>query len=155
MSDVDDLVVWLRAQLDDDEQLALAADPGPWVVGSEWGAATTRVYVKAEYSPLDTVGTCVFAAQIASKDGGRENAAHIARHDPAAVLADIAAKRCQLEYWELTRRRLVEVCDVQGVSSPRSAEAAAAALDDVVTALGSAYATRPGYRDDWRPSESA
>lgn len=81
------LAEFLRARLDEDEQVARAASPGPWHVDDE-------IYAQRIVAADDT----------AVVDGGRwggeasvfdftEDALHIARHDPARVLAQVEMMR--------------------------------------------------------------
>lgn len=85
-----DIVEFLTARLDEDEVAAKAATPGPWKTDD----------------PLmsDHVGSVVLKDYVAScsvRSGYRENsiqdAAHIARHDPARVLREVAARRRVME----------------------------------------------------------
>ena len=92
-----DLTSRITAALDEQQRLAEAATPGPWVVGPTFGARDNRVYVKAEYSLIDTVGTCVIAGQVANVPEFRANAAFIAANDPSSVLRRVAAQRRVLE----------------------------------------------------------
>jgi hypothetical protein len=84
---MDDLVTRLRAALDTHETVAKAAadgDSGAWFVGDKWNvyrAEDTAPRGDAEENQLVVYGTV------------QVQAAHIAVHDPAFVLADIAAKR--------------------------------------------------------------
>ena len=140
-----DLAAWLTACLDADERTAREAierAPAPWrnddglVVHSGpedyargrglWDSEGTR----------DPHHLCMEL----------EVAEHVALHDPAAVLADIAAKRRLLG---LHRDRvrdpldgLCDTCDPQG------------AIEMVpcptLRALASAYAGRDGWREGWR-----
>lgn len=71
---MDDLVRWLRAQLDEDERIAWDAC-GP---GNRWEVADS-------------------GASVSQED---RDAAHIARHDPARVLREIDAKRRLLARYE-------------------------------------------------------
>lgn len=64
---MDDLVQWLRAQLDEDERIARAC-PG----NGEWSAEDIAVY---------------------GPDLSVEVRAHMAEHDPRRVLAEVDAKR--------------------------------------------------------------
>jgi hypothetical protein len=89
---VDDLVEFLRDRLDEDEAAARAATPGPWKqsgIGEYgWGVSFSRP-----------------GAGVEAEDGdqGRADAEHIARHDPARILAEVEAKRALLrgaEEWE-------------------------------------------------------
>ncbi|MFF8910182.1 DUF6221 family protein [Streptomyces olivaceoviridis] len=88
----EDLVRFLRARLDEDEQTARRATEGPWTaeVSSETGhcvipsdAQSTREYVAR---------TQLYAAAF--------DAEHIARHDPARVLREVEAWRAVLDFVE-------------------------------------------------------
>lgn len=84
------LVAFLRACLDEDEQTARAATPGPWVSGSgNDHLVETVVYGQAVWPSGNLTHACD------TEYSGRRipNAAHIARHDPARVVADVDAKR--------------------------------------------------------------
>jgi Ser-tRNA(Ala) deacylase AlaX len=122
---VNELLDFLRAQLDEDEQIAREGIPfgtGQW---------------QAEDSGLirDSEGGCVV-----HDDGeqDRATAEHIARHDPARVLAEVDAKRRILDRWEAS----------QDDNLPPEA---LIALDEVVKVLALPHADRPGYRESWKP----
>jgi hypothetical protein len=70
MTDLPDLVAFVRACLDDDERVARDVDPQGWTEAIEAG----------HWNELDPT-----------------EYAHIARHDPARVLSEVAAKRALLE----------------------------------------------------------
>lgn len=77
-----DLATWLREQIDGDEQLARDADPGPW------HAHTPGVVsFVAKTWPVETTDT----------PRAIEDCQHIARWNPARVLAECAAKRALLD----------------------------------------------------------
>lgn len=67
---------------------------------------------------------------------------------PDSVLADIAAKRAILDLAEKVISARDEK-DENGVLV--SVPIARARMRDVVRLLASAYADRPGYREEWRP----
>lgn len=113
-----DLVEWLLACIAEDEQVAQAAQ-----------------------SPR---GATIFTDP---RRGGKQAMLdHIARHDPARVLAVCQAHRTILGVYTatyLTRAQIdydVGDPDMNDVMGP---------LRDVVRALAAAYADRPGYRQDW------
>jgi hypothetical protein len=124
---VDDLVQWLRAQLDEDERIARAVEDrsapwdGQWVADGDNAARTFNGHV-------------LFYGHSGPLKPGL--VAHVVEHDPARVLREIDAKR----------KRLAAL-----------AEAIAAGHDsyDLASELlpleALPYADRPGYRDDWRP----
>lgn len=100
---MNDLIEWLRAQLDADEQLAQATGAvSPW---SDPAEPHWAYYINSDCR------------------------AHIVRHSPASALADIAAKRAIIDWFE----------------------SYLPALDVAVMILATAYADRPGYQEAWRP----
>jgi hypothetical protein len=119
---MDDLVSFLAARLDEDEAAALACQtPGPWV-------AATHPSVSWIVTGAD--GDCVV-----SNEGSPtpEEAAHIARHDPARVLREVAAKRAIVASYE------------------DAATHEFAGLQVAVGHLAAAYGEHPDYRPEWAP----
>jgi hypothetical protein len=137
MSDIDELVVWLRGVLDEDERVARTLD------GEGWSAQGCDIHgmrrVTVDYS-AEYVVACTLAVR----------GEHIALHDPAAVLADIEAKRRVLD----EQARLLDgatTCDHCDLTHEPAVDLAAVLL----RLLAMAYANRPGYREEWRPAQSA
>lgn len=93
MTDIDTLAATVRTGLDTDERLALAAQPGPWISGSSDGRLVDRVVYGQSVWPGNLEMTCTTYAG----EYGLPNAAHIARNDPARVLARVARDRRMLE----------------------------------------------------------
>lgn len=131
-----DLAAWLRAQLDEDERVARVASPGPWRVDSE-------TYAEAIYGASDE-------AVIAGGRWGGEasvfdstaDAIHIARHDPARVLAEVAAKR-----------KILELHPAAGLLSAPDLCGSCAAYPgpcDTLRLLALPYAGMRGWREEWR-----
>lgn len=173
---MDDLVTWYRACLDEDEQSAKAADvkqgdPNWWVseVASAAGEHFT-VRSRRDNRPI---------ARVQRLDGDEGEPAgilhagvvafHIALHDPASVLADIAAKKAILDLHGPIWRDIgfnaadedgtydteaeIEVCVI---CVPRhswysSREAVPTYPCATVRLLASACAARPGWQEAWRP----
>jgi hypothetical protein len=164
MTGMDDLVTWLRAQLDDDERWAVAANqPYPyspdatapptgvhwqWVAGHDWEPALPDPVVDefvaepgyscnlatVETWPSGTTGSAMprtYANEIVEMDASA--AGHIARWDPARVLAEVDAKRQILDL----------ATDVTEMSHDTA--------DTMIRLLALPYADRPGYREEWRP----
>jgi Family of unknown function (DUF6221) len=70
-------------------------------------------------------------------------AVHIARHDPARVLLDVAAKRAVVQTWLVAvRRRLIEHLDPDAVDMAETA----------IAHLAAVYADHPDYRQAWLPT---
>ena len=123
-----DLAEFLLARLDEDESAARAAfadleqrtDDGRWEVPSNYGADEARI---------EGVGIIIY------DEGGhdREQALHVARHDPARVLAECDAKKAIVELF-----------------SSRD-EAWAATRDVLFELLALPYNSHPDYQESWRP----
>ena len=79
-----------------------------------------------------------WGAQIDGYVGGTWGT-HAARHDPARILAECAAKRAIIEQW-----------DDPAFSDQGAYDAGhARATDDAVRALAVVYADHPDYRQEW------
>jgi len=128
----DDLPVFLRARLGEDEQVAqdavrsLRCGCHPGSFAGAWTSDDDRVLISAE------VGHGVAAA---SGYGGLEPevAAHIACWDPARVLAEVEAKRRVIDEWA------VEAYEHR------------AALGTALRVLTLPYAGHPDYQQEWKP----
>lgn len=145
MSDVDDLVTFLRARLDEDDAAARAAS---W---DEWDSTHWHTHHRAQYdgrwAVIDAAddGVITSVDPQASDDPGV--AAHIARHDPARVLREVEAKRQIM--------RVHNARDNWGtcIGCPRDAGGSMhVGIDEcpILRALALSYADHPDYREDWR-----
>jgi hypothetical protein len=128
-----DLVQFLRSRLDEDEAVAQGA------TGSEWGDVDPQQpYVIWDVQAREKNRTLLTVGRLATAERA-EDRAHIARHDPARVLCEVAAKR-----------RIVD-----HLASELSATDTPWWYDDRLTpalkALALPYADHPDYRDEWRP----
>jgi hypothetical protein len=135
---MDDLVVWLHAQLDEDERAARAADEGPW---------QSKSLGRHDQAAIATGGGPTALIQF---DGSRAaaNGTHVARHDPARVLREIDAKRQLVELHAPGEMKDVDgdvcmACDLRG-EGPFYPCA-------TLRLLALPYADRPGYREEWAP----
>ncbi|MBX6358139.1 MAG: hypothetical protein IRZ05_20110 [Micromonosporaceae bacterium] len=154
-----ELVEWLRARLDADEQVALEASRAhgdQTTTGEHWrwedperdepleldpaledfikGGETIALRSVEEY-PTRHVGplphfVLPYASEVETVCG-----MHIARHDPARVLADVDAKR-----------RIIEAA-----LGEQDHGDFGWAWTQVLALLALPYADRPGYQDEWRP----
>jgi hypothetical protein len=101
MTEIEVLAGQVRAGLAADEDTARAATPGPWQarwVGQDYqvhGPDQAYPYSVAEWTYAVATWEPEAATQQAECDTA--DADHIARHDPARVLADVAAKRALLD----------------------------------------------------------
>lgn len=128
-----DLVTWLRAQLDEDEQVALevlaerTTDDGP-DNGVQIDESGRLLIGGADYAIRATV------------------TAHILRHSPNRVLAEVEAKRRILDLYEWAAIRRSQQPD------DRLHLGEQAVAEQALWHLAEPYADRPGYRDEWRPT---
>ena len=132
MDRMDDLVQFLRARLDEDEKTARHATQGPWV--DELGHP-----IRGGYE----------LRFIIAQQAQRWNSQHIARHDPARVLAEVEAKRQIIDecaYWI----GKINSSATDKYPYPNLAERGEVVLP-VLTLLALPYADHPDYRDTWRP----
>lgn len=168
---MDDLVMWLRAQLDDDERWAQEAsrDRDRYTpTGEHWRWECEATDTPATVDPMlgeyvegvdgapvglrsiegypSTWGATLYHLVIRGQDELPAAAAgHIARHDPARVLAEVDAKRRILdEYGKALDRRKRHPDDLASAG-------ALLTIVHVVKLHALPYAEREGYRDDWRP----
>lgn len=144
-----DLVAFLRARLDIDAQVAREATAADWR-----NASTSRHYEdvagpsEAVFTALPDTGLTVVARTGARGDrAAMVNAEHIARHDPARVLAEVDAKR-----------RIIAEHRGSGVTCPRCSLGAEDGQvvywrDPCATLrlLALPYADHPEYRPEWAP----
>lgn len=130
MITVDDLLAFLRAQLDEDERVARAATVGPW----EWGPSPTAKLTWGLSGSDVPFGGWILRVNDAGCPSTHD-AQHIARWDPARVLAEVEAKRRILDAWQM------QVDD----DDPH----AYLAGDVLPKLLVQPYAGRDGWREEW------
>jgi hypothetical protein len=125
---LDDLIAFLRARLDEDEQAAVAAAGQPtyydWEVHEADPRKQREVRVKGESHQV-----------VSGVDDS--TAEHIARHDPARVLREVEAMRRLIQWCEWMRG------DFRGSD----------VWKDVLPLLALPYADHSDYRDEWRPED--
>lgn len=135
---MDDLVSWLRAQLDADERVARMVTPGPWVTNG------TAVWRRPDDSwdfrraVEGRHGRMPFVVVDVGETDEPQNAEHIATWDPARVLAEVDAKR-QIVDEHAVRGGTCSACSWQDAPCT------------TVRLLALPYADRDGYREEWRP----
>ena len=118
-----DLVEFLRARLDEDEQRARAA--------AEYQGYDRWVVSEVAYEGI-LVGSLVDGMLGMATPTTR----HIARWDPARVLAEVDAKR-----------RIVDRCEHYQTYE----DYGWALADEVLSLLALPYDCHPDYREEWRP----
>lgn len=139
-----DLIEFLRTRLDEDEQTARdalhadAVNPGVWTTehhNSATHSEPNRCHIAEDRSGnYWSVAHEVFIP----------NAEHMARHDPARVLAEVDAKRRLVSMFAPKLGEDVEAELAKGNDLPWMGQQALAVL-----ALP--YSDHPDYREEWRP----
>ena len=132
-----DLIEFLKARLDEDEQAARAAAAD----GSEWRFSEGAIY------PSDTMSHPGPLATHPHGDLNQAHGEHIARHDPARVLADVEAKRYMVDFWSAAYQNPQ---DSERFSGPDWDQVRRNA-QWTLRLLALRYATHPDYDENWRP----
>lgn len=127
---MDDLVEFLRARLDEDEQIARAATQGDWVWSREFVAPPG--YHHRTVGPLEP-----------------GDAAFIVAHQPKRVLREIDAKRGIVARYEFACKEAAQ----PGISEEEreTRVQVGGALQSCVLCLAAPYSDHPDYREEWRP----
>ncbi|WP_328436853.1 DUF6221 family protein [Streptomyces sp. NBC_00444] len=135
---MDDLVQWLRAQLDKDREIAIAAKRQ---IGDDWDIGDEP------YGFILSDGDTVAYYEEAGGHSAmcRAAAVHAAEHDPARVLREIDTKRRMID----TFTSRYEASNASSTSTATGAHWVM--LADTLRLLALPYAGRPGYRAEWRP----
>lgn len=160
---MDDLVAFLRARLDEEEQAARAAiaedDPGRWeMVDDHLNGSVSVLGQFARGAPLPPptptqCGDWYAIAEWSDRDGERPEgsvpyAEHIARWDPARVLAEVEAKRAIVDLLA----RQTAACPEDDWSVDGGIETAVLADNAryLLRLLVASYAEHPDFDSTWR-----
>jgi hypothetical protein len=155
-----DLAEFLRARLDDVEQVARAATAGPWRVHDTWlnvgGHTATVLSGEGNGTDLRAWLPTWSTEPWDEKRNVWNDAEHIALHDPARVLRQVEAGRRIVDEhehvpaapWGSTEVTSVgcETCHDQGGDVIGKGWCA------TVRALALPFADHPEYRPEWAPS---
>jgi hypothetical protein len=129
MTETGDLIAFLGARLDEDEASATSAALA-WTA-SVWDSCDFRL------------GPAV---------GG-----HIARHDPARTLREVAAGRALLDLYERAthyRDRIFAQPEPRSISDEMRAVTQMMALEQVMRLRTAIWSDHPDYRQDWSPADA-
>lgn len=155
----DDLITWLRAQIDEDEAIANRwlfdyGDKRHWkVVGGRRLFYDNGCAEDVTAIDVDNV-SAVFNEKIYVKNDLDGESEHIARHDPARVLREVEAKRRMIAMHERDSFGAQEWCRKCAIGD---------SCDDcldystqvwpcaTLKLLALPFSDRPGYREEWRP----
>lgn len=148
-----DMIKWVRAQLDDDEAIARVIsaggyEPQTWHSGPD-GPGHVGVLLFAEDRMIGDPPEAVerYDEPFAVVIGGRAEHRHIARWDPARVLAEVEAKRRILEEHGPDERHPWECRACAG----RYGDDGYPIPCPTVRLVALPFAGREGYLDEWRP----
>lgn len=151
---MDDLITWLRAQLDEDE--VVAQDAARWYGDSNVaGLAPRWRQVPVGHVWNDQDGGIADADNVAALP-------HIVNFDPARVLREVEAKRRQVELHKHQVEKITQApfdpmtgerrpdeyevtCEVCGWSSDDPTSAC-----ETLRLLALPFSDRPGYREEWK-----
>jgi hypothetical protein len=134
---MDDLITWLRTQLDDDERVAREATQGKWRWADPGGPV--KMALVAGTWPIEQM---VVPSRTPDVYPSHHDAEHIARWDPARVLAEVDAKRRIMAHIGMVALSPWQIKLPEGYLED---------LDRILRFLALPYADREGYRDEWRP----
>ncbi|MEA1796685.1 DUF6221 family protein [Rhodococcus qingshengii] len=128
------IVEFLEARIAEDEAVAKAARPGPWFHDSNLTCGP-RVppddFLMVPEDPSDTISPC--NDKIPDQDSR-----HIARHDPARILCEVAAKR-----------KLIR--SIEGLVQHAYGYDSAGTVEKVLAPLAAIYSDHPDFNEEWRP----
>ncbi len=136
-----DLVEFLRARLDEDEQTATTAAAATfsecptWTSKDDGTGRQTHGYVMADHTAICGHDDDDVLLPIAD---------HIARHDPARVLREVEAKRHVLHLYDTARHH-----EANAVNALPVFETTVRALRSIVQALAAVYSDHPDYQQEW------
>jgi hypothetical protein len=142
---IDDLAAFYSARLDEAERLALASGDGD--ERRQWTGSDNGYEGAGEVT--DGSGFRVVYDEGAPNT---EQALHIALHDPAAVLRDVAAKRAVLaEHLHLETDGIAPAFGCRVCHNDREWGIGCEGWCLTVRHLASEFSTHAGYRPEWAP----
>ncbi|MGW1121081.1 DUF6221 family protein [Streptomyces tanashiensis] len=155
---MDDLITFLRARLDEDAAAArAAAEPESWMELNREPRPSWYVQYWADpdvaaviADPESSAYPVVTTAEGMSEDDADRRAAHIARHDPARVLAEVEAKRRMIELHGCTEGHECSTLDRAG-NIDHCTWVMEGEACTTLRLLALPYADHPDYQDTWRP----
>lgn len=152
------LVEFLTARLDEDERAAHAAAPGPWTYGDIESVAGGTLYdqtVAIASVQWDNARPDPRIQRFRPEAQADATGEHIARHDPARVLAEVAAKRAIVELHGLHPNCHADIDGpdylICAICHDYRRHDAARWPCATLRALALPHADHPEYREEWKP----
>jgi hypothetical protein len=149
---------FIRARLNEDEVAARAATPGPWRhdPGKEWIGDPKLLEMARRgvqtFAGEEFVGAgarpevaCIAATGPGDDPQSMADAAHIARHDPARVLREVAALRALVD---MAERYAADPAH----DDPDYANGREAAGEDAVRHVAAIWSDHEDYDPAWKPT---
>lgn len=140
---MDDIITFLNARLDEDEAIARGAAPGPYPRDADPPLGVWLVQYGTE---ITGSGMTIY------DEGGHDDAqaTHIARHDPARVLREVAAKRAILAEHKMHRTTDYHNSTIWYCAGCNWINEEDDTLRcDTTLHLASVYSDHPDYRQEW------
>jgi hypothetical protein len=146
------LTEFLLARIAEDEEVARAASPASWTQGVKRAGSPGRWHGIEAYSVLVDRSDRVFTegAPLVADSPSVSDVEHIARHDPARVLAECEAKRRIVAMGQFSDSPESAVDFWLEVGEGKTPPQPVGALVDVFRALALPYADHPDFREEWR-----
>ncbi|MFD5317527.1 DUF6221 family protein [Streptomyces sp. NPDC127098] len=136
---MEDLIAFVRARLDEDEEIAKAPTGAAWAQAN-WDYHENEIGGEAHVD----LGTNHLDA---TSSLNQLEMRHVARHDPARVLREIEAKRRLLDMYDSP-----ETSPALPDSFNRFArDITRSFLGDIFRQLATVWAYHPDYRQEWKP----
>jgi hypothetical protein len=133
------LVEFLNARLDEDEAIANAPQCKAWELQPYWHHPNGESPIEGNVIATDVDPSARFRRYITGpEEHDIDDARHIASHDPARVLREIAGKRGVVREMEAARTSLED----RGVNVPFF-------ITWTLMYLAAVYNDHPDYRKDW------
>jgi hypothetical protein len=136
------LVEFLRQRLDEDEATAREAWAPNWPDPLSWFSEEEMVGRQDELADIEGFATA----------GSKADARHVARHDPARVLADVAARRAIVDAYDHATQSWQEAIVGHDVDSLPVRTARLIALEFAARQLAALAADHPDYDPAWQPA---
>jgi hypothetical protein len=130
------MVAFLCARLDEEE--AAAKGPPGWRL-EHWTAVRYAEKASGRNWRVDAEPRCIVDAV------AKEDAEHIARHDPARAMREVAAMRAHIRMWEAFAVNFTHVDETVFEFAKREA------LEDVLAHDAAVWSGHPDYRPEWKP----
>lgn len=151
-ADLVQFLQFLRARLDEDETHALIASGE--AKGTHW--SLDEWFGREEPHSLIAVGNAnhpTFLGHFTADPVPTAQATHVARNDPARVLAEVTWRRIIVGNYAALLKTFGGVDWAKGKNDPVMSGTLAAmeTLHSVLRAMATVYADHPDYREEWKP----